>query len=193
MATEKLTSIIDLAEELGMHKQTIFKVLSRLQIQPQKQRDPTKRNQIASFVTQADVAKITKECEEIARKGQRIELGMSPEDGGTFSSEIGVFYMIQLEPNHDPGRFKLGFTSDLAARLQKHRCSAPFAFVLKSWPCRRTWERAAIDCLTIGYEQLHTEVFRSTSIADVVIRGDGFFKVMPNISNEADENEVVTA
>jgi hypothetical protein len=45
-----------------------------------------------------------------------------------------VFYLIQLERDYDPGRFKVGFTTELEGRLQKHRCSARFAQCLKSWP-----------------------------------------------------------
>jgi hypothetical protein len=63
-------------------------------------------------------------------------------------TEDGVFYFLQLEPIHDPGRIKLGFTTDLDGRLRKHRCSAPFAQCLKTWPCRRIWERTVMDAIT---------------------------------------------
>ena len=62
---------------------------------------------------------------------------------------------------------------------------------MKHWPCRRTWERAAIDCMTAGLEQLHTEVFRGPSLPEVLARGERFFAVMPvvdNISEEIDED-----
>jgi hypothetical protein len=84
-------------------------------------------------------------------------------------------------------RIKVGFTTDLDGRLRKHRCSAPFAICAKSWPCRPTWERAAIDCVTIGLDQLHTEVFRAGSVADVCGRGDAFFNVMPRLAAAIDQ------
>ena len=95
-----------------------------------------------------------------------------------------MFYLIQLEPKFDPLRFKAGFTTDLANRLRHHRCSAPFACCVKSWPCHQTWERAAIDCVTKDCEQLHTEVFRAISLDEVVSRGDRFFSLMPSVSDD---------
>jgi hypothetical protein len=46
-------------------------------------------------------------------------------------------------------RFKVGFTMDLDGRLQKHRCSAPFAAYVKQWPCLRAWERTAMTAPTL--------------------------------------------
>jgi hypothetical protein len=57
-------------------------------------------------------------------------------DGEYVPVEIGVFYLIQLEPEHDSGRFKVGFAVNIAERLRAHRCAAPFAVVIKTWPAR---------------------------------------------------------
>jgi hypothetical protein len=70
---------------------------------------------------------------------------------------------------------------DLDGRLQKHRCAAPFAQYLKSWPCKRVWERAAIDCVTSGCERLHTEVFRVGSLEQLISRAQAFFSMMPKL------------
>ena len=93
--------------------------------------------------------------------------------------------MIQLEPDHDPGRFKVGFAANINERLRAHRCSDPFAEILKTWACRRTWERTAIDCVTATCEQVHTEVFRTESLDDVKARCDAFFDIMPAVQDEA--------
>ena len=103
--------------------------------------------------------------------------------------DVGLFYIMQLEPDHDPGRFKAGFSVEIEGRLQKHRCSALFIPCIKTWPCRRTWERAAIDCITEGCEKLHTEVFRSTALQEFVRRAEAFFSVMPKPATEETENE----
>jgi hypothetical protein len=93
--------------------------------------------------------------------------------------------MIELEPEHDPGCFKVGFTMDLDGRLQKHRCSAPYAKYIRTWLCKRVWERAAIDCATNGCVQLHTEVFRTASLAQVGSRVQSFFAVRPTLTEVA--------
>lgn len=45
------------------------------------------------------------------------------------------------------------------------------------------WERAAIDCLTNGCEQLHTEVFRATSLDRGKANGQAFFAMMPSLES----------
>lgn len=115
-------------------------------------------------------------------------------NGTRRSDDVGFFYLIQLEPEHDPRRFKLGFTMDLDGRLQKHRCSAPYAQYIDTWPCKRVWERAAIDCVTNGCEQLHTEVFRTASLEQISAQAKSFVSMMPNLeedSGDAPELETV--
>ena len=96
--------------------------------------------------------------------------------------DIGVFYLLHLEPEHDPNRFKVGFASNLDERLRQHRCSAPLAQIVKTWPCRRLWEKTAIACVTEGCDQLHTEVFRASSLAAVEAKCSQFFALMPLVS-----------
>lgn len=173
-------AIVDLADELQVRKQWIFKIAKRLDIRTGQRREAERGNQIIATVSREEATMIRREIEASIRRGT--ESNSSTEEGIDPISEAGVFYVIQLEPEHDPERVKVGFTTDLDGRLRKHRCSAPFAVCVISWPCRPTWERAAIDCVTDGFEQLHTEVFRATSLADVRRRGDTFFNIMPRLA-----------
>ena len=172
--TDEPVSVLDLATQVGKRKQTIFKILARLKIQTTKQRSSDSRGQLIAYVSAEDAQRV-------------IELLKTDVPGaalGTIAAtdnEIGVFYLLALEPDHDPGRFKLGFAVHLPERLQKHRCSAPLLKVVRSWPCKRLWEKTAIDAVTVGCERLHTEVFRTDSISAVVERGDRFFAVMPKV------------
>jgi hypothetical protein len=180
--------LAELADELGIYKQTVFKIAKQLGIQPIKRRDPARGNQLIALMTEADAATIRDGYAQRRRRGVQ-ENSEMPE----FAPDEGWFYLIQLEPEHDPGRFKAGFTTDLDGRLRHHRCSAPFSAYLKTWPCKRLWERAAIDCLTAGTEQLHTEVFRAASLQHVLDTGDRLFAVMPPVtpiaSSEPEEEE----
>jgi hypothetical protein len=180
-------AVADLADELGTYRPTIFKIAKRLGVEPYKRRDETRGNQLISLVTEADAAAIRAAFMESRRTGAE-----GAGDIAELAPEEGMFYLIQLEPEHDPGRFKVGFTTDLDGRLRQLRCSAPFAQYMKTWPCRRTWERAAIDCVTSDLEQLHTEVFRGPSLDAVAERGDRFFQAMPSLRGvpEADDEEV---
>lgn len=176
MAGVDLIAVAELADELGTYRATIFKIVKRLGIQPVKRRDSERGGQQIALVSPAEASAIREEFAAGRRSGAD-----ASGDGEALAVDQGRFYLIQLEPEHDPGRFKVGFTTDLDGRLRHHRCSAPFAKYSKHWPCRRTWERAAIDCITAGLEQLHTEVFRGPSLDEVVARGERFFEVMPNV------------
>lgn len=173
---DKYISVIDVSKQVGKSKQTVFKVLKRLRIETEKVRGTESRGQLISCITteQADLVKA-----EIQSSS-----GISPDTSDSLLPELGVFYVIQLEPDHDPGRFKVGFASNMAERLRSHRCSAPFSTILKTWPCRSLWEKTVIDCVCEGCERLHTEVFRTDSIDKVISMCDAFFNLMPNLKNK---------
>lgn len=187
-STQERIAIVDLADDLQVRKQRIFKILLRLGIRPTQRRDANRGNQNVATVNPSEAAAIRAEIE---RSSDASGTGNSPSSGGTAaftSDDVGFFYMIQLEPDHDPGRFKVGFTTDLDGRLQKHRC-APFAQYLKSWPCKRIWERAAMDCVTNGCERLHTEVFRAGSLEELAARAQAFFSMMPRLQVDSDDEQ----
>lgn len=180
--TNEAIAVVDLAIQVGKRKQSIFKILTRLGIQTTKRRSSDNRGQLIACIT-ADEAKLV-----IAELNSRAEAGVSIAgarvgDVSVSDSELGVFYLLALEPLHDPGRFKVGFASSLSERLQKHRCSAPLLKVVKFWPCKRLWEKTAIDAVTFGCEKIHTEVFRANSIDTVVERCEKFFLFMPQITS----------
>jgi hypothetical protein len=178
-------AIVDLADDLQVRKQRIFKILPRLGIRPTQRREQSRGNQNVATVSPTEAAEIRA---EIVRFSDTSATGSSPQPGSVavyYSDDVGFFYIIQLEPEHDRGRFKVGFTMDLDGRLQKHRCAAPFAQYLNTWPCKRIWERAAIDCVTEGCERLHTEVFRAASLDELGVRAQGFFSLMPKLDANA--------
>jgi hypothetical protein len=192
---EERVAIADLADEMQIRKQRVFKLLQRLGISPTQRREPSRGNQMIATITLTEARLIQAKLEGSSDQTR-------PPDGrpGTqLTDDVGYFNFIQLEPQHDAGRFKVGFTVDLDGRLQKHRCSAPFAVYVKHWPCLRAWERTAIDCVTNGSERLHTEVFRSSNLDESLSRADSFFALMPTVmvgdddSSDGDENLDSTA
>lgn len=170
-----------------MRKQNIFKVMRRLNITGTKRRDPSRGNQVAHYVTRSEVDQIRGEFRSRYRGGRAVDDEV--EDNAFYSAEEGVFYLIQLEPGHDPQRFKVGFAASIGERLRALRCSAPFADVRKTWPCLCLWGKTAIDCVCAGCEQVHTEVFRAGSIDEVMVRCDNFFRMMPSLSGPEKEQQ----
>jgi hypothetical protein len=177
--SEELISVADLASQFGKRKQTVFKILRRLRIEPTKLRSSDRRGQLVSYVTAQEARLAAAELRSASPASKSGDEAAAPP--GTLPDEHGVFYLLLLEPEHDPGRFKVGFAVSLPERLRTLRCSAPFAKVVRSWPCKMLWERTAIDCVTEGCKQLHTEVFRTQSIEPVIQRCDQFFNLMPKL------------
>ncbi|MCC6127232.1 MAG: hypothetical protein IT426_19905 [Pirellulales bacterium] len=126
---EEMISVADVAKQLGKIKQSVFKVIKRLEINVMKRR--AGGNQLAAYVTQSDFNRIKAEI-AAREKRTRSDCVSVEEDDGFISAEQGVFYLVQLESDHDAGRFKVGFAANMPDRLRQLRCSAPFATVLKT-------------------------------------------------------------
>ena len=169
----ELISVIDIARIHGKRKQSIFKLLKRFGIEQVKAPAEGSRGQAISYISQADYELLESELRSI-----------ESDPGGSVEAEStpGVFYLIQLEPEHDPGRFKIGFASNIDERLRSHHTVAPLCQLVKTWPCKPLWEKTAIDSVCAGYERLYTEVFRAPSLEEVSSRCDRFFAVMPDPS-----------
>lgn len=159
----------DLATELGLDRSNTRKYVLQAGFSPLKVRTPESRGQLTLALSTAD-AEAVRELRQ--REGF---ISQQAVDNGA-----GQFYVIQLVPDLDVNRVKLGFAGNVAARLQAHRTSAPTAELVKAWPCKRSWERAAIDCVTQdGCTLIANEVFTCNTLEVLIERGDAFFAIMP--------------
>lgn len=172
---EELISVIDVAKQLGRDKQYIFKIIKRLRISTVKHKNSDARGQSISFLTIADYELIKENL-----KSSDLDSICSPAELDT----NGVFYLIQLEPTHDAGRFKVGFATNIEERLRSHKTAAPLLKLVKKWPCKLLWEKTAIECISQECERMHTEIFRTNSIDRVVERCDEFFGLMPKLQSK---------
>jgi hypothetical protein len=171
---EDLISVGEVANQLNRHKKHIYKVIERLNIRVEKRKSSANRGALTGYITRDDFHRVAQDL--------RPRIRSNDVDQNTTNIalwEEGVLYLLLLEPGHDPGRFKVGFAQSLDERLRQLRCSAPYVQVIKTWYCKRLWEKTAIDCVSDGCEQVHTEVFRTDSIASVLAKCDKFFELMP--------------
>ena len=183
--SEDFISLKSLANELRVDRSNLLKyVKGRTSIGPRKRRTSDSKNQPAIVFTPA-------EAESIRR--QRVRDGY-----GTTSvvptADNGEFYIIQLVPELDPKRLKLGFAENSDNRLSQHRTAAPTARVLKAWPCKRSWETTVMDALTVDHCRLIlNEVFECDSIEELLSIGDTLFSHLPdpNESPRLSENSPI--
>lgn len=100
--------------------------------------------------------------------------------GGARVPPPGWFYVVQPVPGQ-PSLVKVGHTTNVNRRLVDYRASSPDARLVQSWPCRRRWERTAIDALTFDCAKLGAETFETADLALLCRRGDAFFALMPRL------------
>lgn len=164
----------DLAAELGLDKSNARKYIMKAGISMFKVRTPESRGQLTLALSPED-------AETIREMRQSQGYVMGKRSGHVVGGDdVGQFYVMQLVPELEEGRVKLGFAKDPEARLASHRTAAPTAMLLRAWPCRRCWEYAAIASITReDCEALSGEVFRTFALGSLVNRGDEFFALMP--------------
>ena len=177
-----MISLKDAAVELDVHEKSIHRIVKRLEIEGKKRRDRSRGNQLVTYISQEEFGRVAR---EVARGKIRNPSGQNDADGNEdfIYTEQGVFYLFQLEPEFDPNRFKVGFAADAPGRLRDAWCFALFAKPVKTWPCKKRWEKTAIDSVTRDCDQLHTEVFRYDSLDDVIAKCEEFFRGMPPVDS----------
>jgi hypothetical protein len=122
-----------------------------------------------------------------ARRGS-ISTSAMAEDKAKFD-RYGFFYIIQLVPEALPNRVKLGFADNVEQRLNEHRTAAPTAKILKTWPCKRSWDYAAMDSITKeGCKLVLNEVYEG-DIKGFLDRAAQFFAAMPSPDSEKELSE----
>lgn len=177
METDDFVSVKQLAETIGLDRSNTRKYVLKLGIKPHKRRTPDSRNQLTLAVTKDEAERIIRERET---KG-------FTSSAKIVESETGVFYVIQLVPELDPKRIKLGFALDLNERLAQHKTAAPTATVIKAWPCRRVWEFTVMDSLSAAQCRLIlNEVFECDDLSALLRRGDELFALLPDPARKRD-------
>jgi hypothetical protein len=165
-------TLTQLAVELGLDRSNMRKYVLKNGFSPVRVRTPESRAQLTLAVTK-DEAEIIRAL----RQNEGYSNTVKPVNGAN-----GHFYIIQVVPEFAPHRVKLGFASDTQARLDAHRTSAPTAKLIKSWPCKRSWEVCAITSVTRdGCTLVANEVYDCDDLKNLVKRGDDFFRIMPVI------------
>ena len=174
MGKEDYISSKHLAETLGMDRSHARRYVLKLGFKPAKRRTRDSGNQLTLTLTSDEAEAILK---------HRTEQGFASQSKAV-ETEAGVFYLIQLVPELDPRRIKLGFAIELNDRLAQHRTAAPTAKVLRSWPCKRSWEVTVIDCLASqDCRHILNEVFECENLENLMKRGDDLFSLLPDPKN----------
>lgn len=166
---DNYVSISELAAMLGLDRSNTRKYAIKNGFNFSRIRTESTKGQLTLALPPADAAALLD-----MRRKQGYGSGTASENGR------GYFYVVQPVPELDPLRVKLGWATDAKSRLAAYTTISPEAKLLKFWPCRLSWERAAIASVTrTGCEQIGQEVFTCNGIQDILERCEQFFALMP--------------
>lgn len=171
MVEQEHVSVKQLAKEWGIDSSNARKYIIAQGFSFLKKRLPESHGQLCNVLPK-EHAEMIREL----REGQGFT-------GKTIASDAGGwFYIVQIVPDLDPLRIKVGFAGDVKARLQAHRTVAPTARLVEAWSCKRAWEQAAIDSITrAGCKLIAGEVFQCDDLAALSGRAKEFFEIMPYV------------
>lgn len=160
-----------IANELGVTRRHVLRQIQRRADQLGINVIRGKKNEV--FLTRNDADMLIGDYEPRRRSSASSNAIANSGDG------FGFVYVIQLLPEELPLRHKLGYTDNLEQRLRDHRTTTPTLKLAKAWPCKRTWEVAAIASMTRSEcEKIGVEVYDGETNM-FLSRADAFFDLMP--------------
>ena len=170
---KKLITLKDLAQELGLDRSNMRKIVLGMGIEPGKVRSEDSRRQQTLAITREEADRV---------RSARSEAGFAPKNtlAEVRTANTGYFYLAVLDAEARPNRIKVGYTDNLDSRLDAYRTGNPEVSILRTWNCKRVWEPAAIAAVT-NYEgcvQVAGEVFDCGDSDEMVSRGDKFFVLL---------------
>jgi hypothetical protein len=179
----EMIKIAEIAKRLGVDLTTVRRLIARESEALQIKLHRGKGDKL--LLTREDAERLIASYE--ARRGP-IFASVEASDTTKYD-RYGYFYLIQLVPEALPNRLKIGFTDNVDKRLAEHRTAAPTAKLLKTWPCKRSWDYAVMDSITrTGCKLVLNEVYEG-EINGFIERGDFYFALMPNPDSERELSE----
>ncbi len=160
----------ELAQEWGLDKSNARKYVLKQGFDFVRVRGNDPSHQLVLALTQSDAEMVR---EQRTREGYN---GKEPVINGW-----GYFYIVQVAPDLDESRIKLGYATDYKRRVAAYRTLSPTAKLFMVWPCRSIWERTAIDSITrIDCISTGGETYTCSDLTALCKRGHDFFSLLPN-------------
>ena len=157
-------SLPDFADNIGLERSSVRKVLIGKGVPMQKRRGPS--GQMTLYVD--------KERALAAYDSEWRPLKPDSPDAG------GVFYMVAVMPEDAPQNIVTGHTTDLARRLGEYRMSWYQAKVVKTWTARKHWEKLIQDAIeSVDGTDRHGEQFTIRNIDSVIEHVESLMKMLP--------------
>lgn len=164
----------EIADELGVSIDTIRRNVesqkNELNLEPIKRKTPSSKGALVACLSSDDAENLIRYYKN--RGNTKSELNNN--------RNYGFFYLIQLIPEFQPNRVKIGFADDVKKRFKEHQTSSPTAKLIGYWPCKRAWDQAAMDSIArTDCKYVLNEVYEG-DIEEFKKRAEEFFAIMPD-------------
>lgn len=160
-----LYSLTEVAAILKMNKANLHRLVNKLKIHQVRYRSPLANNQMVNGI----------DDEGLKRLKEYRAFGPSHDIATKFDS---CFYVVQPCPDLSPLRVKMGFSDNIDQRLCQYRTICPTAKVLRTWECKREWEKAVIaQAVKKTYRRIGEEVFDVDDLNELLTRIDNIFSL----------------
>ena len=173
-------SAMRLSRELGWIDASIRRLACNMGLPPHRMRMPGEgRGQCMVVFTPEEADLIRK---EVQKRNRSPKPGIPVYDQ-PFAARQGVLYLVQPDPEKRPERMKLGFTTSINGRLLEFCQISPSTVLVKSWPCRGSWEQTARDFITRDSAPVpgpQQEVFDG-DVEKAREFADEFFRLAPSV------------
>ncbi len=179
----EMLAIVEIAKRLRLDSTTVRRLIAKQKDALQLTLRRGKSDKL--FLSKEDAERLIASYE--ARRGQAVV--EEPESDTATYDRYGFFYLIQLVPEALPNRVKIGFADNVEKRLAEHQTAAPTAKIVRSWPCKRSWDYAAMDSVTRNNCKLVLNEVYEGEIQGFIDRAAAFFAVMPHPESERELSE----
>ena len=174
-----MVTLKELGNSIGMDSGNLRKYIKKFKneigVTIKKTRSKATGNQMTDVLSSSDAKKVEK-----FRRDSGYGENVIKHESKTINS--GYFYIVQLIPEVLAGRVKMGFSTDIYNRMLAYRSVCPKAKIVKKWPCKQVWERAAMDAITkIGSKKIGVEVYEFDDLDVVIKNANSFFDMLPKI------------
>ena len=169
MSSEKYVTLKELSIKLGLDRSNLRRYVLKHGISFTKVRGSKKQLELALPIEDAEQVIELRQSQGFYRNVKE-----------PINESNGFFYVVQLIPEFDKSRLKFGFTTDPSSRMAAFKTSSPTAKFMKTWPCRKEWEKTAIASI-IRTESVHiaNEVYECNPPENAIQRGEEFFRLLP--------------
>lgn len=156
-----LTNISVVAEEVGLSKSNLLKLLKKLNYKTIKQRTLESGNQLCCFLDADTYSKVLEYRSEFTKGIQH----------------KSIVYIVRPDKEKRPDRIKVGFSKDFDGRLKTYKTICPDIEVLRIYELDKEMEMAFLNVATKNGKRVGVEVF-DIQVEDFLSKCDSLYDVL---------------